>query len=205
MSNTSKAIHAWRKIIGPEWVNMSKEEIHLAETTSFFTTQTVKAILYPKNTDEVSRCVKIANQYLIPIYPISCGKNWGYGSKVPVTTDSVIIDLSRMNQILELNEKLAYVIIEPGVTQSQLFSYLEEKTSGTLWLDTVASSPHTSLIGNAMERGHGTTPYCDRISHCCHLQVVLPNGEIIDTGYGAFPNCKTKNLDSWGLGPAISH
>jgi len=205
MSNISRAIHEWNKIVGSEWIEFKKEKIESYEATTFLSKQIIKAVLKPKDVNEISKCLKIANKYLIPIYPISCGKNWGYGSKVPVTTDSVILDLNRMNNIHELNENLSYVVVEPGVTQSQLLSYLENKTSGRLWLDSVASSPNTSLIGNAMERGHGTTPYCDRISHSCHFQVVLPSGEITETGYGIFSNAKTKDLDSWGLGPAISH
>lgn len=205
LTNFSKALAEWQTVLGQDWVEIEPEHLQLAEATTFLSRQKIPAIIYPGNTEEVSQCLKIANRYLIPLYPISAGKNWGYGSRVPVTTDSVLIDLRRMNRILELNEKLAYVTLEPGVTQLQLLTYLEEKTAGRLWLDSVASSPFTSIIGNAMERGHGTTPYCDRIAHSCNLQVVLPNGEVINTDYGMFANAKTKNVDGWGLGPAISH
>ena len=205
MHDFSEAIDNWRDLLGAEWVKVDKKDVDLFKATTFSTYQTIKAIIQPKNAKEVSKCLKIANQYIIPVYPISCGKNWGYGSRVPVANNSVILDLKRMDSIVELNEELAYVVIEPGVTQAQLLDYLEEIISGRLWIDSVASSPHTSLIGNAMERGHGTTPYCDRISHCCNFQVVLANGDIIETGYGAFANSKTKNLDVWGVGPSLSH
>lgn len=205
INKMSEAINEWKKIVGECWVAAQGAETILAESTTFKTHQQIKAIIQPQSTHEVSECMKVANKYAIPVYPISCGKNWGYGSKVPISAESVLLDLGRMNKIIELNENLAYAVIEPGVTQAQLLTFLQEKTEGRLWLDTVASSPHTSLIGNAMERGHGTTPYCDRASHSCNFQVVLPTGEIINTGYGIFSNCKTKNIDTFGLGPAVSH
>ena len=62
----------------------------------------------------------------MPIYPISTGKNWGYGSRVPLH-DGVLVDLGRMNRIVDFDEELAYVTIEPGVTQRQLHAFLQER------------------------------------------------------------------------------
>lgn len=205
INKISTAIDEWKTIVGDCWVVTQGDETIVAESATFKTHQQIKAIIQPQSSYEVSECMKVANKYAISIYPISCGKNWGYGSKVPISAEAVILDLGRMNRIIELNENLAYVVIEPGVTQAQLLTFLQEKTEGRLWLDTVASSPNTSLIGNAMERGHGTTPYCDRASHSCNFEVILPTGEIINTGYGIFSNCRTKNIDFFGLGPAVSH
>ncbi|HJP34531.1 MAG TPA: FAD-binding protein, partial [Gammaproteobacteria bacterium] len=48
------------------------------------------------------------------LYPISRGKNWGYGDACPTTDGAAIVDLSRMNQIVEVNTDLAYCVVEPG-------------------------------------------------------------------------------------------
>ncbi len=70
----------------------------------------------PDNVEEVQKVVKIANAYKIPLYTISTGKNLGYGGSAPVLSGSVVLDLKRMNRILEVNEKNAYVLVEPGVS-----------------------------------------------------------------------------------------
>ena len=72
----------------------------------------------------------------------------------------------------------------PGVTQEQLFSFLKERNS-KLWMDSTGASPRCSLIGNTMERGFGHTPYGDHFAHTCGLEVVLPDGEVIETGQPA--------------------
>ena len=64
--------------------------------------------------------------------PISCGKNWGSGSRVPVRDDCVLLDLGQMNRILDFDEELAYVTVEPGVSFGQLFSYLQEHRSNLM-------------------------------------------------------------------------
>ena len=73
-----------------------------------------------------------------PVYPISSGKNWGYGSRARCAT-RVLLDLGRMNRILDFNEELAYVTIEPGVTQRQLYDFLSARSR--LWMDSHRSEP----------------------------------------------------------------
>ena len=102
----------------------------------------------------------------VPVYPISSGKNWGYGSRVPAADGCILLDLGRMNRIVDFNEELAYVTVEPGVTQAQLYAFLRERGSN-LWVDATGASPECSLIGNAVERGFGHTPYGDHFTNCC--------------------------------------
>ncbi len=65
------------------------------------------------------------------------------------------------------------------------------------------STPDSSLIGNALERGAGSGPYYDRFAHVCNLEVILPTGECINTGFGRFPEAKTASLHRWGVGPYL--
>jgi hypothetical protein len=120
----------------------------------------------------------------------SSGKNWGYGSSVPVTTSSVLLDLGRLNQIVDFSEELAYVTVEPGVTQGQLHEFLQARKSN-LWLDATGAGPDCSLIGNVMERGFGHTPYGDHFAQVCGFEVVLPTGDMAQTGFARFPNSQT--------------
>ena len=196
------AFHRWSEILGPSHVVRQPERLRAAETATFPATQTVPVILRPASVEQVQAVVRIANDAGISLYPVSSGKNWGYGSGVPVRDHCAILDLSRLNQITDFSESLGYVTVQPGVTQADLFAFLQEKQS-RLWMDATGSSPDCSLIGNAMERGFGHTPYGDHFAHVCNLEVVLANGELVRTGFGSLPNAKAASVYRWGNGPSL--
>lgn len=199
---SDSALSAWSESLGSEYVIRDTAAREKAETATFATHQKIPAILRPGSLEQVQDCLRIANALHVPVYPISSGKNWGYGSRVPPVDGCALLDLGRLNRILELNEQLGYVTVEPGVTQRQLYQHLQERGS-RLWMDSTGSSPDCSLIGNAMERGFGHTPYGDHFAHVCGLQVVLPSGELIETGFAQFPGCRTAPVGRWGLGPSL--
>jgi 4-cresol dehydrogenase (hydroxylating) len=145
--------------------------------------------------------MKVASVNGIPIFPVSGGKNWGLGSKVP-QRDGVILDLSRMKRVRAFDEKMAYMTVEPGVTFGAAVDFLQKKKSA-LMLDTIGSTPDASIIGNTAERGHGMALYADRFNFVCGLEVVLPNGEIIRTGFDGIDGSKLGPLAKWGLGPYL--
>lgn len=197
-----RAIEAWTQLLGADRVLSDRSLLRDAQTATFLTRQQIPVILQPGSREEVRQCLKIANQYDLPVYPIGSGKNWGYGSRVPVEDGCALLDLSRLNRIVDFDEELAYVTIEPGVTQRQLYEFLQQQSS-RLWMDATGSSPDSSLIGNIMERGFGHTPYGDRFANVCGMEVVLPTGEVVHTGFGRFPNAKTASVYRWGLGPYL--
>ncbi len=197
-----QALERWTAVLGADHIIIDRTSLAAAETATFSTTQSVPAILRPANTSQIQECLRIANRFRIPVYPISSGKNWGYGSSVPVTTSNVLLDLGRMNQIVDFSEELAYVTVEPGVTQGQLQEFLQARKSG-LWLDATGAGPDCSLIGNVMERGFGHTPYGDHFAQVCGFEVVLPTGDRAQTGFARFPNSQTAAVYKWGVGPAL--
>ena len=201
-STWNDAIAEWRTALGFDYVTMDAVTLESAQTTTYATEQKIPAILRPSCREQVQECLRIANRFGVAVYPISSGKNWGYGSSVPTAAVSALLDLSRMNRILDFSEDLAYVTVEPGVTQSQLLNFLREKRSA-LWMDASGGSPESSLIGNTVERGFGHTPYGDHFAHSCGLEVILPTGERIETGFARFPDTKTGPLYRWGLGPVL--
>lgn len=197
-----RAVEAWVSLLGSENVLTDSSTLSDAETATFLTQQHIHAILKPANRAEVQDCLKIANSFGVPIYPISSGKNWGYGSRVPVKDGCVLLDLAKLNRIVDFNQESAYVTVEPGVTQLQLYEFLTKQNSN-LWMDATGSSPECSLIGNTMERGFGHTPYGDHFAHVCGLEVVLPTGECLQTGFGRFSNSMTTPIYRWGVGPVL--
>ncbi len=174
----------------------------LYEKATFQTHQNIIGVVQPRTTNQVSECLRLCQQHGIAVYPVSGGKNWGYGSRVPCVSQSLILDLSLMNKIKDYSENDAYVTLEPGVTQSQLLQFLKDK-GDKLWMDVTTSSDFSSVVGNYLERGHGVSPIADHVSGFCNLEVVLPTGEIIKTGFGSFGNNAIAPLDRWGLGPSL--
>lgn len=196
------ALHAWTTLIGDAHVVTDPAARDAAATATFATGVAIPLILRPGSRDEVQGCVRVAAEHGVPLYPISSGLNWGYGSRVPAAEANVILDLGRMQRIVDFDEKLAYVTVEPGVTQQHLFDFLRARGS-RLWMDATGSSPAASLIGNTMERGFGHTPYGDHFAHVCALEVVLGDGTCLDTGFARFAGATTAPVYRWGLGPVL--
>jgi 4-cresol dehydrogenase (hydroxylating) len=131
----------------------------------------------PTTIVEIQNLVLDAISSQTPLYSFSTGKNWGLGSKQPVVNDCVVVDLSKINQIREINKELGYAIIEAGVTQQQLYDSLE----GTNWIfNYTSSSAYSSIIGNSIERGVGNIR--QRTDDILGFEVVTGKGEVIKTG-----------------------
>jgi 4-cresol dehydrogenase (hydroxylating) flavoprotein subunit len=190
-------------IVGPQHVSTAKAELdRLARTTLPQKGTRPSGVVYPGHRDEVQQIVRIASEQNIPIYPISTGKNWGYGDACAPIDGCLIIDLSRMNRILEVNTELAYAVVEPGVTQGQLSRYLNDQKL-PLIMDATGAGPDASLVGNILERGFGHTPYGDRFAHSCNYEVVLADGQIIFTGFGHYEKSESQHLYKWGVGASL--
>ena len=113
--------------------------------------------------------MKIANELHVPLYPISTGRNFGYGGAAPALSGSVVLDLKRMNKILEVDERNAYALVEPGVSYFDLYRHMQERKL-KVWID-CPDPGWGSVIGNALDHGVGYTmnPYRDHWDgHCGH-------------------------------------
>jgi 4-cresol dehydrogenase (hydroxylating) len=191
------------RIVGREHFSMEPAlRDHWARTTLPQEGARPVAVIQPASREEVQQIVRVAAANTLPLYPISTGKNWGYGDACAPVPGCLLLDLSRMNRILEVNIELAYAVVEPGVTQGQLSTHLE-KTHLPLMMDCTGAGPDTSLIGNTLERGFGHSPYGDRFACSCNYEVVLADGSLITTGFGGYPNARAQHLYKWGVGPSL--
>ena len=198
--SVSDAIASWKEILGEHAVLAAPDQINDYTSSTCASTRQVVAVLRPASLEHVQGVVATANQYTVPLYPISCGKQWGMGSRLPVCNGAAVVDLSRMNRIIEVNSRFHYAVVEPGVTQRQLLDFIKEHNL-PLMLNVTGSTSDTSLIGNAMDRGVG---YFDSRAHgISDMQVVLGNGTTIRTGFSHYENARTKNLYRDGVGPAL--
>jgi 4-cresol dehydrogenase (hydroxylating) len=173
----------------------------LLRSTSFGATAPI-AIARPRTTEQVQAIVKSAKAAGVSVYPISRGNNWGYGDACAPYCNSVVIDMRRMNRIIEVDAKLAYAVVEPGVSQGQLHRYLEQRGI-PLWMDAVGAGPDASIVGNIMERGIGLGPYSDRAAHACAMEVVLADGQLLKIGQGAYGDISARHLVKAAPGPLL--
>ncbi|HSW06772.1 FAD-binding oxidoreductase [Aquabacterium sp.] len=158
------------------------------------------AAVAPQSTEELQALLRIANEHKLPLWPISRGKNLGYGGTAPVLSGSVVLDLSRMKRILEVDVKSNYCLLEPGVSFFDLYQHLTDNKL-PLWMSVPANS-WGSVVGNALERGIGYTPYGEHTDRICGLEVALPSGELLRTGMGAMSGNKAWRSYKYGFGPA---
>ena len=120
-----------------------------------------------------------------------------------VLSGSVVLDLKRMNRVLEVDEKQGYALVEPGVSYFDLYRHLQDNKI-RLWPD-VPDPGWGSVMGNALDRGAGYTSfqYRNHFDAHCGMEVVLANGDVVRTGMGAMPNAKTWGAYKSGFGPYV--
>ncbi|KAK9774023.1 putative Vanillyl-alcohol oxidase [Seiridium cardinale] len=173
------------------------DAFHLVDQDELVSSATV----YPASTDEVVHIVKWANQYAIPIYPISMGRNLGYGGAAPRVRGSVIVDLGkRMTKILDIDPDTCTCLLEPGVSFYALYEEIQRRGHHHLWID-VPDLGGGSVLGNTVDRGVGYTPYGNHYEAHSGMEVVLPTGEVIRTGMGALPGSNAWQIFPYGFGP----
>ena len=195
-----RAIEVWKGAIGEQSVTM--HEISMPDSCAYAADVDVLAKLRPADIDGIRQCLAIAAMHGVPVYPISSGRNWGYGSANP-TQAAAILDLSRLSQITDYDQTLGTVSVQPGVTQQQLHDFLKQQ-GGRFWMDATGSSAACSVLGNTLERGFGHSPYSDHAGQVVCMEVMLADGRIIQTGLGHLAGAKAANYYGSGLGPGLA-
>ncbi len=138
--------------------------------------RTVRSVpwrLRPPTVDDVREVLREAVRNRTPIWPVSRGCNWGYGSHLPARSGSVILDLGRLDAIGDLDRESLSVRLEPGVTQAALFEFLRTNAPD-LSFNVTGSGSGTSVIGNALDRGIGYGGERDQDVYA--IEVLLPDG-----------------------------
>jgi len=204
----ARAVSEFERVVGKEWVFTSDADLDLyRDAYSPFLNEPEERVasgaVAPTTTEEVQQIVRIGNHYRIPLYTISTGKNLGYGGSAPAYSGSVVLDLKRMNRIIEVNEANAYALVEPGVSYFDLYRYIQEHKL-KVWID-CPDPGWGSVIGNALDRGGGytTANYRNHFDSHCGMEIVLPDGELLRTGMGAIPTAQTWQQYKSGCGPWI--
>ncbi|HTV80340.1 MAG TPA: FAD-binding oxidoreductase [Steroidobacteraceae bacterium] len=197
----TRGLSAFAGVVGREWVldtDMDRHTYLDAYAPGDAEAHAPSAAVAPGSVGELQALVRLANEHRLPLWPISRGKNLGYGGSAPCMPGTVIVDLGRLNKVLELNEELAYCVLEPGVGFFQLYDEIKARN-----LDLQMGIPGNawgSVIGNALERGFSQAG--DHSANICGMEVVLPDGSLVRTGMGAMGNNATGPLFRHGFGPS---
>jgi 4-cresol dehydrogenase (hydroxylating) len=163
------------------------------------------AVIYPGSTADVQAVVLAANTHKVPLYPVSTGNNMGLGTRSASTAGMVVVDLGkRMNRILEVDERMGFAAVEPGVSFQMMADELKRR-GGQWMISTTSGPPEGGMIGNALDKGAGYGPYFDHFGFSCGMEIVLGNGEIIRTGDGSIDHDELVNwhVSKYSFGPIL--
>ncbi len=200
-----QAVEQLKELMGNDNVLLSKE--HILPYTKIMMSvdnaeHTPSTVVTATTVEQIQAILKICNEFKIPIWTISTGRNFGYGSAAPVERGQIILDLKKMNKIIHVDPDLCTALVEPGVTYQQLYDYLQENNI-PLMLSFSAPSAIAGPLGNTMDRGVGYTPYGEHFMMQCGMEVVLANGEVLRTGMGSVQGDKAWQVFKWGYGPTL--
>ncbi|WP_342120741.1 FAD-binding oxidoreductase [Pseudoduganella sp. OTU4001] len=161
-------------------------------------------VLYPRSTRQVRNIVRRANRRGLTIYVVSTGLNYGYGGRSPPRDTDILLDLSRMRRILNAGAISAanpVALIEPGVTQQDLYEHLQQHAP-ELTFNVTGSARATSILGNALDRGVGY--FGARKEDVFGLEVVTGKGDVIYTGFRRLGEASPlAHTHPYGLGPML--
>lgn len=168
------------EIVGEENFTDTLEELVPYSYDASVNVQRPNSVVWPESTEQVSRIVAFANEQKVPVVPRGAGTSLSGG--VIAINGGIIIDLSRMNRILEISIEDRYALVQAGVVCDELNRKLAKY--GFTFPPDPASSSVATIGGNVGTNAGGIkgAKYGTTRDYVMGLQVVLPTGEVMNTG-----------------------
>lgn len=168
------------EIVGEENFTDTLEELVPYSYDASVNVQRPNSVVWPESTEQVSRIVAFANEQKVPVVPRGAGTSLSGG--VIAINGGIIIDLSRMNRILEISIEDRYALVQAGVVCDDLNRKLAKH--GFTFPPDPASSSVATIGGNVGSNAGGIkgAKYGTTRDYVMGLQVVLPTGEVMNTG-----------------------
>ena len=196
-----------QEVVGKEWVSSNKADLSAyGRDFTIFSGERPNLVVLPASTEEVQKIMRIAYRHKMPVVPLTTGFNHG-GLTIP-RKGGILMDLKRMNRLVEIDEENLTATFEPGVRMRSL--YFEcNKVSTFKGLKLKPILPLTlasiSLLSNYVSRGGpgSAVKYGGGPDLTANMTWVLPNGEILRTGPSSVPGVGSLGIP-WGPGPDIS-
>lgn len=195
----SKVLKELTVIVGEEFVLTDSDSIDKYgqdETEDFVFPPEV--VVKPNTAEQISRIMKLANRFIIPVYPRGGGTGLSGGALA--VEGGICLSMERFNRIIEIDENNFQAIVEPGVI-TQIFQE-ELESRGLFYPVDPASRGSCFLGGNIAECSGGprAAKYGTTKDYVLGLQFVSPEGEIIDAGAGTIKNVTGYNLSQLIVG-----
>ena len=194
------AFSEWQDLLGAAQVLNSEAASAAYGSDTSHIERRIAGALRIRDSADLPSVMQIASRHRVPVYPISTGKNWGYGSSLPARDDCIIIDLGALKRIIHFDDELGVVTLEPGVTQGMLSDFLAAGKHPFL-VPVTGAGPTCSLLANALERGYGVTPHVDHFGAVTDIEAVLPDGSLYRTALRETGGDELARLFKWGIGP----
>ena len=149
-----------------------------SHTTTWIPEQKPDAVVFAESTEEIAEIVKICNEFEVPIIPYGAGSSLEGHVNAPF--GGISIDLSNMNQVLEINDADQDCIVQAGITRKKLNSEL--RATGLFF--PIDPGADATLGGMAATRASGTNAvlYGTMRDNVLGMTVVLPDGSIVKMG-----------------------
>ena len=186
-------ISSLQKIVGQQNIYTDKENLleyghDETESLSFPPNVLVK----PENTSQVAQIMKLAFENIIPVTPI--GARTGLSGGSLCVSGGIGLSMEKFNNILKIDEDNLQVVVEPGVITQELQDEVAKK--GLYYAPDPASKGSCFIGGNIAENSGGprALKYGVTSDFVLNLEVVLPNGKIINTGANTLKNSTGYNL-----------
>ena len=170
------------EIVGKEFASNRSEDLYIySQDPGASLPRPVDFVVMPSKSREVQNILKLANREKIPIVPMGGGLTLS-GLVIPVKR-GIVMDMKRMNKIIEVNELSRFALIEAGVTTGQLLAYLNINHPN-LQPPIPDAPPSATIAGNALIHGSGylSQKFGDHGSMINGLEVILPDGEVYKLG-----------------------
>jgi len=174
-------VDSLRQIVGPENVLASRSDLMVYECDGFtIEKNSPDVVVFPRNTDDVSRIVTLCNRSGVPFLPRGAGTSLS-GGCLPVG-GGVMIVLTRMKRILEINLRDRYAIVEPGVVNVWLTNAL--RGTGFHYAPDPSSQGACTIGGNVATNSGGphTLKYGVTVNHVLGVECVLADGRVVQIG-----------------------
>ncbi len=180
---TEEVVQELKRIVGDKYATTDADKLEIYKTDEegnsiYF--HYPEVVVFPASTEEVAAIVKLANERLIPITPRSAGTGLSCGA-IPVH-HGIVIELERMNQILEMDADNLYCTVQPGVRTVDLQKAAKEK--GLLYAGDPCSAESCQIGGNLATNagGNKAVKYGTTRHQIYSLTVVTPLGDIVKVG-----------------------
>lgn len=173
-------IERLRSIVGDEYVIWGSDDLILYEYDGSIDRSSPGAVVLPGDADELAECVRAAYEHDAKIVPRGAGTGLS-GGAVPLH-DSVVLPVTRLNKVLEVDVENRVAIVEPGLVNIQLSNAVAEY--GLYYAPDPSSQGACTIGGNVAENAGG--PHCLALgvttNHVLGIEVVLANGEKVWLG-----------------------